>query len=98
VDECPYVGVECDVITDVITSMFAFLNVRCIFNKITLRLCIGRSEPLQPYIARFEGPPQNVALMILTPQSKKQFPRVRRAGGDTGAIAVIRYPEFALGI
>ena len=33
-DECPYVGVECDIMTDVITSVFAFLNVCRVFNKI----------------------------------------------------------------
>jgi len=37
-----YVGVERDVNTDVITSsVFAFLNVRRIFNKITLRFCMA---------------------------------------------------------
>jgi len=42
-NECSYVGIECDVVTDVIISVFAFLNVRRVFNK-SVRLCISRSE------------------------------------------------------
>jgi len=44
-NECPYVGIKFDVMTDVIISVFAFLNVRRVFNKMSVRLCIGRSEP-----------------------------------------------------
>jgi len=51
VDECPYVGIEFDVIIDVNTSIFAFLNVRRVFNKVSVRLCIGRSEPYLVWLA-----------------------------------------------
>ena len=37
-NECPYVGIEFDVMTDVIISVFAFLNVRRVFNKVSVRL------------------------------------------------------------
>jgi len=40
VDERPYVGIEFDVIIDISTSVFAFLNVRRVFNKGSVRLCI----------------------------------------------------------
>jgi len=43
VDECPYVCIEFDVIIDVNNSVFAFLNVRRVFNKMSVRLCISRS-------------------------------------------------------
>ena len=60
-DECPYVGVECDVITDVITSVFACFNVRRVFNKMSVWLCVGRSEPylvwLGPTVPRNTAPP-----------------------------------------
>jgi len=39
-NEWPYVGIEFDVMTDVIISVFAFLNVRRVFNKMSVRLCI----------------------------------------------------------